>query len=231
MWDAHFGKLEVKPSGGARYKLTGSNDVLKRILLHEQKGRCWYQGSASCASRALLAREAQIDHVVPKTSRAEVLRLAAERSTYQSEYFDVHDPGNLGVICGPCNVEKGVYLPDYWSPAIAQRCVTIQKQRDTVIRRYRRWHDQSALDDAKLQMLRTMMLDDEVVREIYTDLAATMIENLAEQAGVKGSLRSWQEVEVATPGLVFTLRPSDDAIEAEAESRFEMMADDERHGL
>lgn len=66
-WASHFNGLGVRAAGKARYDASGSNDVLKIVLLKVQKGRCWLQGSSSCHSRALLARDAQIDHVIPQT--------------------------------------------------------------------------------------------------------------------------------------------------------------------
>lgn len=229
-WDTHFRHLKVRPAIGARYGAS-SNDVLKVALLHEQKHRCWWQGSQLCRSRALLAREAQIDHVIPKGAKPSDLENAIRESSYQHEVFDVHDPGNLAIICGPCNQEKGTYAPGTWSPAMAQRRARIEAQRESVIRRWHRWHALTAIDESGLHVLRTLALGDPVVQEIYASLAAEMIQNLATQAGHSESLRALEEVEFESSDFYLLVRPSDEAIDAEVEMMAEMRAEDRRHGI
>lgn len=114
-WNDHFRSLGLTPADRARYSLSSSttaklsttphNDVLKIALFRLAKGRCWFQGGA-CRSRAVSPRDAQIDHIIPKTATGAQLRSALASSAYQKVFFDVHDPGNLAYICGPCNQSK-----------------------------------------------------------------------------------------------------------------------------
>lgn len=226
-WDAHFHAVGRLPAGGARYDPAGGNDVLRLALLRVQKGRCWLQGSADCRSRSLLLREAEIDHIVPKTAGAAELRTAIEQSSYQQRFFDVHDPGNLAIACHPCNNEKRTWLP----PMHVKRAGDIASQRAQVIRAWHAWHNRAAVDEAALKALQGVGLEDAVVREMYAEIAATMIANLAQQAGQPGSLTDWQVVTVETDLYAFEVGPSHAACEAYIEMRAEMEADDRRHGV
>lgn len=76
-----------------------------------------------------------------------------------------------------------------------------------------------------------MDISDEDVREIYADLIAEMIENLAAASGSSDTLANFGDVTVTSDSWEFHVRPSDDVIEAEIESRAEMAADDRRAEL
>lgn len=226
-WDAHFRSLGCVPAKGARYDPAGGNDVLRLALLRVQQGRCWLQGSADCHSRSLLLREAEIDHVVPKRANAAQLRAVIERSTYQHRVFDVNDPGNLAIACHPCNNEKRM-----WSaPLHVKRVDDIEKQRGKVIRAWHSWHEKAAVDEAALRALQGAGLEDAEVREMYAEIAATMILNLARHAGNQSALSEWNEVAVETDLYALVVGPSAEVCEAYMEMRAEMEADDGRQGV
>lgn len=228
-WDAHFGALGVRAAGEASYQASG-NDVLKLALLITQGRSCWYQGSANCSSRALLLREAEIDHMIPKKASANALAQAVQTSKYQRNVFDVHDPGNLAIICGPCNREKGrlnskEYLP---TPALAERRAKFEINRDKVISAFDTWHKKSGLDNAELQALEGVELSDESQREMYAGLIAQMIFNLAESLGQEFPISFGSEVAVEAGEYLFALGPSGAACEDYVAMVAEMQADDQR---
>lgn len=225
-WDRHFTIHKVRAAGRARYDRSGENDVLKVVLLHVQGRRCWFGGSSTCESRALLARDAQIDHVIPQSSTPSSMRAAIGTSSFQRDYYDVHDPGNLAIICGPCNQEKSS-----WGNAHHLRKERIEQSRVEVITRVNSWYRNAALDDAAVRALAGANLSEDSTREIYEEIAVTMVENLAAFAGNAQRIRDFQEVEVETEWFHLSARPSDAVIEAEVESRAEMEADDRRHGI
>jgi len=81
--DAHFESLDLKPAGLARYSnktKTGvrQNDVIKRALGELSNWKCW-RGSGKCRESATLPREAEIDHVIPKSADIGVIGEALVR--------------------------------------------------------------------------------------------------------------------------------------------------------
>ena len=234
-WDAHFEKNGVRAAGAARYDIAGSNDVLKAVLLNLQRRKCWFQGSHSCQSRALLPRDAQIDHLIPQKASAATLKAAIMTSVFQVEYFDVHDPGNLAVICGPCNQEKSTWSPtrldSETSPAIAARRERFERDRESVISGYNTWHKNAAVDDAVLRVLAGVQLVDELTRDIYASIAADMLHNLAANAGNDASVFGFEDVDVEAGSFHFRMQPSDDVIDGQVEMLAEMQEDDDRHRI
>ena len=105
-----------------------------------------------------------------------------------------------------------------------------KQRRDEVIKLVNKWYKNVDLDGSGLS-LKTMDISDEDVREIYADLIAEMIENLAAASGSSDTLANFGDVTVTSDSWEFHVRPSDDVIEAEIESRAEMAADDRRAEL
>lgn len=229
-WNNHFIRHGLKPAGDARYRAHGDNNVLKWAIAHVHGRSFWYQGSLSCESRVLLLREAEIDHVIPQKASVKTLRDAVRTSSHQQHIFDVHDPGNLALICGPCNREKGrlnqsAYAP---TPALEQRRAVREGLRDQVISAFDMWHQHSVLDDASLRALQGARLDDDDSRSIYADLIADMIFNLSESLGQKFPVPFGTEVHVEQGEHVLSIGPSGSAIEDYMEMLAEMEADDRR---
>ncbi|WP_123824989.1 HNH endonuclease [Kocuria soli] len=204
-----------------------NNDVIKLALFKLSKGRCWWQGG-ECRSRAVPPREAQIDHLVPKTANGAQLRAALQLGTQQKTFFDVHDPANLAYICGPCNLAKSDTFPE--TAAELDEVRRGNSRRKDVIELVNKWYENVVLDESGLS-LKSMDISDEDVREIYADLIAEMIENLAAASGSSDTLTNFGDVTVTSESWEFYVRPSDDVIEAEIESRAEMAADDRRAEL
>ncbi|GAA4521750.1 hypothetical protein GCM10023160_09150 [Brachybacterium paraconglomeratum] len=230
-WDAHFKNIGLSAAGGSRYNAGGKNRVLKHSLLSAQERRCWFEGSARCESGQIFSREAQIDHVVPQKASALQLRSALESSKFQRGYFDVHDPGNLAVICGPCNQEKSNWAPTKETLAWVVRRERIESKRGKVIAAYNTWRKNSALDEATLKLLENVKFSDRITKDVFADLTASMIENLANQSGVTSSLKKLQEVAIETSEYQFSVQPSEDVVEYHAEMYAEMQAEDMRHGI
>lgn len=228
-WDEHFISFGREPSNGARYG-TQHYDVLKQAIAHVHGRSCWWQGSISCESRALLLREAEIDHVVPKKARPGSLLQALSSSLYQQDYFDVHDPGNLAIICGPCNRDKGRHNEtDYHpTPAIEKRRNDFEKNRSEVIKQYQKWHSIDKIDSSAVKILANINLSDEVVRSAYLDVAAAIALNLAEVDGVEFPIAFGTTISVEHGDYRLSLDPSDQACEDHVEMMEEMAADDRR---
>lgn len=234
-WDTHVLAAGGVAAGRARYDRSGgynsyanpNNDVIKFALFKLSKGRCWWQGG-ECRSRAVPPREAQIDHLVPRTANGAQLRDALQLGTHQKTFFDVHDPANLAYICGPCNLAKSDTFPE--TAAELDEVRHGKQRRDEVIKLVNKWYKNVDLDGSGLS-LKTMDISDEDVREIYADLIAEMIENLAAASGSSDTLANFGDVTVTSDSWEFHVRPSDDVIEAEIESRAEMAADDRRAEL
>lgn len=230
-WDAHFTKIGVRAASGARFDTGGKNHVLKRSLLDARDGRCWLQGSAACKSRPLLARDAQIDHVVPQKASLSELRAALDSSRVQREYFDVHDPGNLAIICGPCNQEKSNWYPAKEMPIWTIRRERIENERGKVISAYNAWYRDSKLDEATLRLLENVQFSGRITKDVFADLIASMLENLARQTGINEALGKLQEVVIETSEYRFSVQPSEGVVEYFAEMLAEMQEDDRRHGI
>lgn len=228
-WDAHFSGLGLDPSRGARY-VTKHYDALKLAISQIHGRNCWWQGSASCDSRALLLREAEIDHVVPKKATGDTLRYAIHTSLYQRQLFDVHDPGNLAIICGPCNREKGrhneiSYKP---TPAIEKRRLEFEAKRAEVIKKFRKWQSLDKIDSAAVQVLARIDLSNDAVRAAYIEVAAALVQNLAEVDGVEFPLPFGTAISVEHGDYLLTLNPSGQACEDYVEMMEEMRSDDRR---
>ena len=182
-WDTHFESLGLKPAGLARYSnktKTGvrQNDVIKRALGELSNWKCWW-GSGKCRESVTLPREAEIDHVIPKSADIGVIREALRTSTYQRNFFDVHDPGNLAYICGPCNQSKGHTYPT--SPGAKEGRIRIENRRNNVIRRVNRWHKLLEIDTSSL--ITSLDLSDSSVQEMYGDIILEMIFKLNQARG------------------------------------------------
>jgi len=106
-----------------------------------------------------------------------------------------------------------------------------EEAREQVISGYQTWHSNAAVDDATVKALAGVKLSDAFTREMYAEIIATMVDNLARVAGNNQALYSFQEVAVETELFHFQVRPSDSVIEAEVESQAEMEDDDRRHGI
>lgn len=234
-WDAHVIATGGVAAGRARYDSKGglnsyknpNNDVIKFALFKLSKGRCWWQGG-ECRSRAVPPREAQIDHLVPKSATGVQLRNALQLGTQQKIFFDVHDPANLAYICGPCNLAKRDTFPI--TAAELDEVRRGNSRRNNVIKLVNKWYKDVDLDESGLS-LKSMDISDDDVREIYADLIAEMIENLAAASDSSDTLSISGDVTVTSDSWEFHVRPSDDVIEAEIESRAEMEADDRRAEL
>ena len=182
-WDAHFESLDLKPAGLARYSnktKTGvrQNDVIKRALGELSNWKCWW-GSGKCRESVTLPREAEIDHVVPKSADIGVIREALRTSTYQRNFFDVHDPGNLAYICGPCNQSKGHTYPT--SPGAEEGRIRIENRRNDVIRRVNRWYKLLEIDASSL--MTSLDLSDSSIQEMYGEIILEMIFKLNQARG------------------------------------------------
>lgn len=232
-WDDHFRALGMPPGGRARYKsssakakptTTPHNDVIKVALFALAKGRCWWQGG-SCRSRAVPPRDAEIDHLIPQAATVLELRSAMTSSLSQRSFFDVHDPGNLAYICGPCNRAKSDNVPDF--PAAQEERRKAEAQRDELIILVDKWYATLDIESSGLG-LATMDVSDPDVQEMYTEFLTDMILNLYAVRGGTGLLIDYNEVSLETPLYKISLGPSDEAIEAEVESRAEMAADEVR---
>ena len=182
-WDEHFKSLGLDPAGLARYGNTATNsiqqkDVLKTVLGRVSKWKCWWRGGR-CRNLITPPRDAQIDHVVPKTADAETLRHAISTSRYQRRYFDVHDPGNLAYICGPCNQEKGdKYFDD---PSFIDRRRNIESRRSEVIRRVTQWYITLKTDAHSL--ITSMDISTPEAQEAYGEIILEMIFKLNQKRG------------------------------------------------
>lgn len=185
-WDEHFKHLNLEPAGLARYGNTIKNniqqkDVLKTVLGRLSKWKCWWQGG-SCRDSITLPRDAQIDHVVPKSADLEIIKHALSTSRYQKRYFDVHDPGNLAYICGPCNQEKGEKYSEYSdAPSFIKRRGEIEKRRRKVIRRVTQLH--SALEADAHTLITSMDISTPAAQEAYCEIILKMIFKLNQQRG------------------------------------------------
>jgi hypothetical protein len=176
----------------------------------------------------VLPRDAQIDHLVPKVATGAQLRHALQLGTQQKTFFDVHDPANLAYICGPCNLAKSDTFPA--SAAELDEVRRGNLRRNSVIKFVQKWYKNAVLDESGLS-LKNMDISDGDVREVYADLIADMIANLAQASGSSGTLADFADVTVTSNLWEFNVRPSDDILEAEMESRTEMEADDRRAEL
>ena len=231
-WDAYSEAQQRLPAGRARYKVPGGyrrdevphNDVIKSVLFRLSKGRCWWQGGA-CKSRSILPREAQIDHIVPRTATGSQLRQALRLGSSQKGYFDVHDPANLAYICGPCNLAKKEIFPA--APAQEAELQLAGSRRDRIIKNVAKWYAAADCDVAG-PGLRTMDVSDPVVQELYADLIADMVLNLARISEPSASLRGYSHLFAQSELWAFEVRPSDDAGEAFYESYQEMAWEDQR---
>lgn len=222
-WDAHFKCLGKKAATIARYDdSTERNDVLKWAIAEVDGRKCWYQGSSDCASRALLLRNLQIDHIIPKKSKADFLRMALKHSLNQSVYFDVHDPGNLALICGPCNTERKKH--PRWSPALETRLETAEERRVTAINKVSKWYEDSGIDEAALKALTLADVSDDATWEVLASMAGHLIEK---RAGKEVTLA---EAEVAAESQTYGLSASvpSDVWESIAEDLEEGVAEDRR---
>lgn len=220
-WAGHFAGFGMKAAGAARYSHGESNDVVKWALSKEFGGRCWYQGSGDCGSRAILLRNLQIDHIVQQKATAETLREALLRSTYQTGVFDVHDPGNLALVCGPCNQARGRKAS--WTAAMQDLQVASEEARDRLINRVAKWHREAKIDHAVLTAIEGADLTDNETWEVVSDMVAQLIEK---RAGREVSLDC--PVRSQSTQFSFTLEPSDELVEAFAEWHAENFAEEMR---
>ncbi|WP_144033403.1 HNH endonuclease [Actinomyces oris] len=222
-WDAHFESLDLKPAGLARYSnktKTGvrQNDVIKRALGELSNWKCWW-GSSRCRESVTLPREAEIDHVIPKSAEIEVIREALRTSTYQRNFFDVHDPGNLAYICGPCNQSKGHTCPN--SPGAEEGRIRIENRRNDVIRRVNRWYKLLEIDTSSL--ITSLDLSDSSVQEMYGEIILEMIFKLNQARGGIGK-GDWEKQRCDTDisldsATIATISLDDDFIASLVEDR------------
>ena len=176
-WAEHFQSIGVEPSP-VRYR--GRDDIVLRYAIRKVHGpKCWWAATSDCDSAALLLSRAQIDHVVPKTASGTSLRDALAESLFQQGRFDVHDPGNLALICPSCNNVKRAGVVRKMTPGIRDAIHAVEEQRQNVIEAWRKHQRLDALDDASVTVLRETDLSDPDVREIYGEIIAGMIANLA----------------------------------------------------
>lgn len=219
-WDSHFDNLGIDSAGDARYS-GGSrnnfprNDVLKLILAEVNNYRCWYQGG-QCRSRALMLREMQIDHVVPKECSASALKEALEESSIQQEYFDVHDPGNLAIICGPCNMERPKE-PKFSSPLV-DRLLSSENKRESVIKKVVNWHKKTKISKAALEALRDANTEDNDTWEILSEMMADLIVRKSREPF---NPRSGMPSKAFSEDYQFELYPSDELIDYYVEQMYE----------
>ena len=156
------------------------------------------------------------------------LRDGLARTVYQRTFFDVDDPGNLGIACHTCNREKGTWTLSYPWPMLTKRIEQIEKDRGKVIRAWQDWHRMAKVDDATLRALTGVGLDDPDTREFYAEIAATMVIKLAAANGAPSPLERYDTVDVQTSSYRLSVGPSDDVIEWAAESYMEMLDDERR---
>lgn len=241
VWNDHFRGLGQSPANRARYAKSSSatakpsttphNDVIKMALFSLSKGRCWFQGGG-CRSRAVSPRDAQIDHIIPKSATGSQLRSALASSGIQKAFFDVHDPGNLAYICGPCNLTKGKYILEFAAAQLERS--KAEERRGDVINLVDEWYAGLDIEAAGLG-LASMDISDPAVQEMYTEHLIDMILNLDKARGGAGSMMGYNDVSVKTSLYNISVEPSEDTLEAEIESQAEMAADDARgearHGL
>lgn len=175
-------------------------------------------GSHACKSRSLHLHETQIDHVIPQTANANQLFDAIARSTYQQHYFDVHDPGNLAVICGPCNQEKRDWVASNSPASLVKRIETIEKKRGDVITFWNQWMNTAKVDDATLRALTGVGLADSATRAMYAEIAATMVCNLAETAGQPASRGGCVDLDIEAEAYRFRLEPSHEYLQGVVDS-------------
>lgn len=211
-WDSHFDNLGINSAGDARYS-GGSrnnvpkNNVLKLILAEVNNYKCWYQGG-QCRSRALMLREMQIDHVIPKECSPSALKKALKESSIQQEYFDVHDPGNLAIICGPCNMERPKE-PNFSSPLV-DRLLKSENERKSVIKKVVNWHKKTKISKAALEALRDANTEDNDTWEILSEIMAELI---LRKSGPPYNVMSRGYTKVSSEDYQFELYPSDELID------------------
>lgn len=178
-WAEHFTSIGVEPSP-VRYK--GRDDIVLRHAIRKAHGpKCWWALTSECDSATLLLSRAQIDHVVPKTAEGKALREALTESLFQRGRFDVHDPGNLALICPPCNLAKRAGVVLRMTPGIRSSIHKIEAQRQKVIDEWEKYQQLDELDDASVTVLRNSDTSDPDFREIYAEIIACMITNLASE--------------------------------------------------
>lgn len=229
-WDSHFRKLGVQVAGSARYKTDGGNDILKYAISKVHGRKCWWGGSQDCESRALLLRNLQIDHIIPQTAEVKSLAEAVRTSEYQDNVFDVHDPGNLALICGPCNLEKGSKFKKEYNPKphIEHRREIHEKKRGSVINAVRNWVAIDTIDDANLRLLLGTDLSNPVIRDMFFELSTEMVFKLADSLGQKFPVAFGEPVSVEIGDYEIEVRPSSESVEAYMVSLAEMEADARR---
>jgi 5-methylcytosine-specific restriction endonuclease McrA len=176
-WAKHFRSIRVEPSP-VRYR--GRDDIVLRYAIRKIHGpKCWWALTSDCDSAALLLSRAQIDHVVPKTAEGSALRQALAASLFQKGRFDVHDPGNLALICPSCNHAKRDGVARKLTPGIRASIHDVEERRQKVINAWTKYQQLEALDDASVSVLREYDISDPHVRDIYAEVIARMITNLA----------------------------------------------------
>lgn len=232
-WKKHFESLGLNDAGKARYSTATSstddrsgaviNDVIRQGLYKLQNARCWF-GSASCIGRAVPLREGQIDHVVEKKAKHETLEYALKISSIQKEYFDVHDPGNLAYICSACNQAKGDRF--IGRGAYEKQLAASEKRRADLIRYVEKWHRNSKFDKSHLSLV-NMLIDDDETRELYVDLAAMMIENVASLNGNRSSYYSGDPTSVESRTFKISVQLSDD-LQFLLDQQVEMQIDEDK---
>lgn len=143
----------------------------------------------------------------------------------------MHDPGNLAIICGPCNQEKSNWYPAKEMPIWTIRRERIENERGKVISAYNAWYRDSKLDEATLRLLENVQFSGRITKDVFADLIASMLENLARQTGINEALGKLQEVVIETSEYRFSVQPSEGVVEYFAEMLAEMQEDDRRHGI
>lgn len=227
-WDKHFADHGRRSAGRARYCVNGNNDVVKHALIKVHGASCWYQGSATCRSRAVLARDLQVDHIVPKKADMRVIQEALGGSLTQSLYFDVHDPGNLAPICGPCNQERPKN-PER-TAAVQDRQLKAEKHREQVIHEVEKWHANTGIDKASLSALTNADISEDETWEVLAEMMASLIQKRAVPHSSKSAWRLVLESSVVaqSESYKFTLELSDNYIQAIVDELADMEFEERR---
>ncbi|WKN48919.1 HNH endonuclease [Nocardioides sp. Arc9.136] len=170
------------------YVPDGNNEVLKSAIWDAWGSQCWWCGEP------IKFRHTQIDHLLPKAPKhsARAAELVAELGL--DEDFNVHDPRNLGPICGACNQEKST--TDYTrTDRILSKLRKAGRFRSKVIRHVERFHSDNDLAAA---MLRAKLadVDSEEDREVLREHGPGLLRALAYVTDGQLDYVSFRHVEV-----------------------------------
>ncbi|MDO8122665.1 hypothetical protein Q6346_15255 [Isoptericola sp. b490] len=154
-----------------RYNPRGTNRPLRTALYDAWRGSCYW------CTRTLQLDQAEIDHIIPQ---AAVAGSSLSAAFGLPEDFDVHDPGNLAPICGPCNKAKRA-LDLTKTPVVATRMEEAKRKRSRVIA------DVEAMVSGRLLArhftgVRTASLNDPATRAVFLAEAPFVVQRLAAEA-------------------------------------------------